>query len=219
MLLLKKNKKNNKKIINYLNKLGIFNVNKYYLKKGDKLQFLKEKKIDVLISYLSPCIVPESILKKVQILKINFHPGPPLYPGLGCYNYALLNKDKKYGVTAHEMSKKVDTGKIFKVKYFSINLSDDVKTLMEKAYIQMFGLFKSTLKNFQKKNKLNYSREKWLRKPYTKKEFTKIFELKKFKNKKYVFNVIRSTYLKGYIGPYINLYGKKFIYFPNEKKK
>ena len=49
------------------------------------------------------------------------------------------------------MSKKVDTGKIFKVKYFSINLSDDVKTLMEKAYIQMFGLFKSTLKNFQKK--------------------------------------------------------------------
>ena len=49
------------------------------------------------------------------------------------------------------MSKKVDTGKFFKVKYFSINLSDDVKTLMEKAYIQMFGLFKSTLKNFQKK--------------------------------------------------------------------
>ena len=45
MLLLKKNKKHNKKVINYLNKLGIFNVNKYYLKKGDKLQFFKRKKL------------------------------------------------------------------------------------------------------------------------------------------------------------------------------
>ena len=33
---------------------------------------------------------------------------------------------------------------------------------MEKAYIQMFGLFKKALKNFQKKNKLNYSKRNGL---------------------------------------------------------
>ena len=219
ILLLKKNRNHNSKIINFLKSLKIFKIKKYYLQKNDNLNFLKKEKIDVLISYLSPCIVPEKILNQVRILKINFHPGPPSYPGLGCYNFALLNNEKGYGVTAHEMSKRVDTGKIFKVKYFPIKTKENVKTLIEKSYTQMFYLFKEIMLEFREKKVLSYSRDKWLRKPYSRKEFEKIFELKNLNNKKHIFNLIRSTYLKGFNGPYIDLYGNKFIYSPNEKKK
>jgi len=219
ILLLKKNKNHNSKIINFLQSLKVFRIKKYYLQKNDNLKFLRKENIDVLISYLSPCIIPEKILNEVKILKINFHPGPPLYPGLGCYNFALLNKDKKYGVTAHEMTKKVDSGKIFKVKYFPIKTNDNVETLIEKSYAQMFNLFKETMVEFKRKKVIRYSRLRWLRKPCNRKEFEKIFELKNFDNKKHILNVIRSTYLKGFNGPYIDLYGNKFIYSPDEKKK
>ena len=219
VLLLKKNKKQNLEVIRFLKKLNIFVIKVFFLKRGDNLNFLNKEKIDILISYLSPCIVPKKILNKTTTLNINFHPGPPLYPGLGCYNFALLNNDKKYGVTAHEMSEYVDTGRIFEVKNFSINRSENVKSLMEKSYKHLFLLFKNTMKEFKKKKELSYSKHKWLRKPYNRKEFEKIFESKNFKNRNEISNLIRSTYLEGYIGPIINLYGYKFVYLPDDKKK
>ena len=46
---------------------------------------------DILISYISPWIVPKSVLDKIKKWSINFHPGPPEYPGVGCFNFAIFN--------------------------------------------------------------------------------------------------------------------------------
>jgi len=216
VLILKKNKNHNTKIINFLIKLKIFKLKKFIISKNDKFPSLKNKKIDILISYLSPKIVPYSILRKVKYLKINFHPGPPKYPGLGCFNFALLNKDRIYSVTAHEMSKKVDTGKIYKIKSFKIDCSYDVKKIMKKSYDAMFELFKEIFTEFKISKNLIYSNIKWKRKPYDRSDFEKIFHIKNIKNKKHLENIIRATYLKGYPGPYIKKYGKKFEYIKNE---
>ena len=39
----------------------------------------------------------DDTLKKAKNA-INFHPAPPKYPGSGCYNFAIYNKDKKIGM-------------------------------------------------------------------------------------------------------------------------
>ena len=55
----------------------------------------KKNHYDILISYISPWIVPVEILEKTKKWNINFHPGPPEYPGIGCLNFAIFDKAKQ----------------------------------------------------------------------------------------------------------------------------
>ena len=54
------------------------------------------------------------------MLPINFHPGSPEYPGTGCTNFAIYNKEKEYGVTCHYMKTSVDSEILSQVKRFPI---------------------------------------------------------------------------------------------------
>lgn len=76
---------------------------------------------DILISYIPPWIVQETILEKTKMWNINFHPGPPKYPGIGGFNFAIFDSVKQFGATAHIMNPKVGTGKIIGVKRFSMS--------------------------------------------------------------------------------------------------
>lgn len=96
---------------------------------------------DYILSYLYPHVLDEKIIKNAKIAAINFHPAPPKYPGTGCINFALYNKDTTYGVTAHHMDKKVDSGKIIETLTFPIYESDTVATLLERTYAHQFVLF------------------------------------------------------------------------------
>ena len=72
---------------------------------------------------------------------------------------------KKYGVTMHLMSKKVESGKIIKVKYFSSkNLS--LLNLINKSYEHMYKLFVQEMNYFFKNKNFKFSKEKWKRKAY-----------------------------------------------------
>jgi methionyl-tRNA formyltransferase len=73
-----------------------------------------------LISFLNTVIVPGFTLNKMKYGAINFHPGPPSYPGYAPYSFALYEGAQSYGVTAHEMIEKVDAGRILAVDFFSI---------------------------------------------------------------------------------------------------
>src|SRR5687767_10575563 len=42
-----------------------------------------------IISYLSRWVVPPWLLEQALGAAINFHPGTPEYPGIGCCNFAL----------------------------------------------------------------------------------------------------------------------------------
>src|SRR4051812_47273679 len=59
---------------------------------------------DYLFSYLSPWVIPATLLKRAKIASVNFHPGPPEYPGIGCTNFAIYNDESVFGVTCHHMS-------------------------------------------------------------------------------------------------------------------
>ena len=44
---------------------------------------------------MSPWVLNNKILKKTNMYNINFHPGSPKYPGIGCFNFAILKNRKK----------------------------------------------------------------------------------------------------------------------------
>lgn len=99
---------------------------------------------DWLVSYVCPWVLPAQILCQARH-NVNFHPGPPEYPGTGCYNFALYDGSAKYGVTAHEMEPTVDSGRIYAVKRFPILTGDSVNTLQDRADGVMFELYSQVL--------------------------------------------------------------------------
>jgi len=213
-LLLKKNKKQNKKIISFLRKktksLNIF-IGDVESKIPKKIFF---KKYDIIISYLSPWIIPNKILRKTKFYNINFHPGPPTYPGIGCFNFAIYDRQKKYGVTSHIMKNKVDSGKIIGVKYFKVKKNCDVRWLMEKSYKAMFILFVKIINEFFQSNELKYSKINWKRKPLKRKDLEKLCQLNFKMNKKEFKKRIQSTYFEGKPGPYLKINNLVFEFNP-----
>ncbi len=126
----------------FLKKNG-FEILEFY---SSKRGIFDNKKIawgnwDFIFSFRNTKIIPESILNKTKLENINFHPGPPEYPGSGCINFALFNKEKTFGVTAHHMNKKVDDGPIIKIDKFDILFTDDVDSLLQKTHIKLLNLF------------------------------------------------------------------------------
>ena len=94
---------------------------------------------DLIISFLNYIILPKNILKKAPA--VNFHPGPPEHPGSGCVSWAMYENQKIYGVTVHELTAKVDSGKIFKVNRFDISnyeLREDIDYRVKTELLKLF---------------------------------------------------------------------------------
>ena len=79
-----------------------------------KIQDLKKisriKNIKYLFNF-QQYIISEEILNLIKY-PINFHPGPTTYPGRGGYVWAIFEKSKEYGCTAHIMKKKLIVEKL-----------------------------------------------------------------------------------------------------------
>jgi len=182
---------------------------------GDrKTPFPKEVlswKGDYIFSYLSPWIIPNSLLERAEKGAINWHPGPPEYPGIGCTNFAIYNKESKFGITCHYMKKKVDTGDIIEVRRFSILKKDTVYSITQKCYTQILFSFYSIIEKITNNELIHLSDEKWKRKPYTRKELNNLCIIDNQMSLSEIENRIKATtYDKPWA--YIEVKGKKFYW-------
>lgn len=129
---------------------------------------IKEWSGEYIFCFRSFFVLPYSLVEKASIAAINFHPGPPEYPGSGCLNFALYDNSKEYGVTVHLMNDKIDNGKIIECSRFLISNDDNIDSLLKKTHAELFKLFQRITKglflnkdNFLNK-KLNAEKnEKW----------------------------------------------------------
>lgn len=176
---------------------------------------LQSQTFDLIISYIGPWIIPEKILKKTKKWNVNFHPGPPEYPGIGCFNFALYNDEKTFGTTAHLMESKVDTGKIISVDRFDISMEENVESLSIKTYESLFRLFKTFIKSVNDEKKLTFEEIEWKRKPFKRVELEKLCLLDLQMSKEEFEKTIRCTYYPGAPAPYIVINGFKFEYNPD----
>jgi len=174
-----------------------------------------DKKYDLIISYLSPWIVPKEILERTIKWNINFHPGPPEFPGIGCFNFAIYKSVKQFGATAHIMEPKVDTGEIIGVKHFSMTENETVETLSKKTYAALLSLYKDIIDYIVANNSLPKSDETWKRNPYKRKELEDLATISENMSKQEIDKRIRATYYPGKPAPYIELFGYRFEYKPD----
>jgi methionyl-tRNA formyltransferase len=94
-----------------------------------------------LIAFVTPVIVPKSILDRIGYGAVNFHPGPPSYPGWAPAHFALYDQAEEFGATAHLMVEKVDAGPIVDLALFPIPANITVFGLEGMAYARLAFLF------------------------------------------------------------------------------
>ncbi len=94
-----------------------------------------------LIAFSTNVVVPAEILKKLDYNCINFHPGPPTRPGYRPTGFALYEGDREYGVTAHYMLEKVDSGAIVGARLFSLTQDAILVDIVKQAYLELARLF------------------------------------------------------------------------------
>jgi methionyl-tRNA formyltransferase len=94
-----------------------------------------------LIAYVTPEIVSTATLAQLGYGAINFHPGPPSYPGWAPAHFALYERATEFGATVHVMVEQVDAGPIIDVARFSIPADITVLGLEGLAYGHLAQLF------------------------------------------------------------------------------
>ena len=220
LLIVKKKDKFSDQLINFLKSKK---VNLKYLFTEDKNTKLFKKCLnnwsgDLLFSFRNRYIFKKKFLKKnIKIAAINFHSGPPEYRGVGCANYAIFEKKKNYGVTAHLIDEKIDTGKILQVRRFKIHKSWNLKKLLEKTHKELLIISKNIIKLFCKNNKKLIGKlqanhkDTWSKKIYTLRKLNKLYEIKKYYSKEKMELIIKATKLDNF-RPYIKVKNLKFYY-------
>jgi len=165
---------------------------------------------DYVISFLSAWVIPQAVLSSAKKAAINFHPAPPEYPGIGCYNFALYDEAKEYGVTCHHMAAKVDSGSIVKVMRFPLFPTDSVESLKDRSMVYLLTLFYEMGGLIAQGQKLPASPEVWQHQPYTRKELNALCRITPDMPEDEMRRRIRATFYPGYPGPYVELAGCKF---------
>ncbi len=167
---------------------------------------------ELLVSYLCPVILPVGLLQRAE-LAINFHPGPPEYPGSGCVNWALYDGTPTYGVTVHTMGKQVDAGPILAVKRFRIDPGETVSSLTTKCHAHLLSMFYDVTSNV-----LDWTPVECVwgggGKRRTRADLDALCRIGPDMDKEEVARRVRATTYPGAPGPYIEVHGYKFTHTP-----
>tara|TARA_B100000686_G_scaffold160642_1_gene168292 strand:- start:2362 stop:3030 length:669 start_codon:yes stop_codon:yes gene_type:complete len=191
------------------------NFDNYQIVLGDKFDELPSEIEfweggEYIISYLSPWIIPKNILKKTKLNAINFHPGPPEYPGIGCTNFAIYDEVDVFGITCHRMDSKVDTGEIIKVIRFPVLTEDTVYSLTMRCYEKIFELFSEIIILIRDELHLSISDESWKRKPYTRKQLNELCKITVDMSEAEIKKRVKAVTFPNAPGAYVELAGLKF---------
>ena len=182
-----------------------------YIDSSKKKKIKISKNYDYLISFLNSMYINKSVRKKIKINSFNFHPGPPEYPGFGCYNFAMLDKVNFYGSTVHIINDKFDSGKIINVKKFKFSYKKfNLEKLIRKTHENVIKQAKDFINDIQNKKLKIEGNLKWKKKAYTKKEFETAREIKLNDTRKNILKKIKAFSYKNYESVYLNFKGLKF---------
>lgn len=167
--------------------------------------------VDYVVSVLYPNVLPPWILAQAKIAALNFHPGPPEYPGIGCTNFALYDGVNKYGVTCHKMSARPDAGPIIDVRRFPIIEGDNVETLTERCYFYLQTQFVDVMGGaLQGRELMQNFNQQWARTAYTRKDLNALCRIMPGMSAQEMRRRIVATTYRDYPGPFVELCGIPF---------
>lgn len=166
---------------------------------------------DYLVSYLSPWIIPGSVLSRARRAAINFHPGPPEYPGIGCTNFALYHQARDFGITCHHMEPTVDTGQMIAVRRFPVLPSETVYSLTQRCYAEILTLFCEVMTGIVRGEPLPTSPEHWTRRPYKRVELNALCRLTPEMDAEEVRRRVHALRFPGMPGAYLMVGDQRFV--------
>jgi methionyl-tRNA formyltransferase len=98
---------------------------------------LKSYCCDVFVSMSFNQIIKADLVSLAPLGFINCHAGSlPFYRGRNPLNWAIINGEKRVGVTVHYIDEGIDTGDIIQQDFVVIESSDNYSTVLAKAYSQ-----------------------------------------------------------------------------------
>lgn len=123
---------------------------------------------DAVFSVLYPRRLPEGC--------INFHPAPlPGYRGFAPYTFGILNRETKWGVTAHYTDDGIDTGDIIMRQEFDIDPDmETAESLRRKSHMHLYFLFEKVLDNIDNLPRNKQGKGRY----YSRKDFERERQLK-----------------------------------------
>lgn len=121
----------------------------------NKLSELLDQNYDLALSINWPFVLTSQIINRFKLGVVNFHCGDlPKYRGNACPNWAIINNEKKIGLTAHFMDKGLDSGPVLLKRF--LNITDNIyikdiydwldKEMPDLAFEVIKGLKKNTIK-------------------------------------------------------------------------
>jgi len=171
------------------------------------LRAADEGPVDFILNLLSPVIVPPAVLKAARIAAVNFHPAPPKWPGVGSASFALYEGDAEFGVTAHLMAERVDSGAILKVIRFPILATDDCQSLWERALHHSLLLFCDVAHQLAREGHVAPCGDRWERPPVTRKQFERWMTLPADAPADEIRRKVRALRHPKFPGPFIEIGG------------
>ncbi|MEE4208744.1 MAG: hypothetical protein V2I43_05715 [Parvularcula sp.] len=134
-----------------------------------------------LISFLTNVIVPRTILARLGPVPYNIHPASPDYPGAHGLSFAIFEDASRFGVTAHEMTAKVDAGPIVMVDWFSLPCDAELVPFGNDVYARAIGVFDMVARHcLMSDEPLPAMNERWASRMCTKKRFRELMSAERY---------------------------------------
>lgn len=180
---------------------------------GDRLpDWVKDEQYEALFAFRSHIIVPGWLIERTATC-LNFHPGPPERPGIGCVNFALYEGDRQYGSTCHRIVEEIDAGEIVSVKRFPIHDNDSVASLLMRSYDYLLCQLYDVAALVAAGADLQPCGELWARKATTKRDLDRLMNLSLDAQPDEIARVVRATSF-GNFGPQVTIDGARFRLVP-----
>ena len=167
-----------------------------------------------LIGFVTPVIVPMAILEQLGFGAYNFHPGPPHYPGWLPAHFAIYDRAKDFGATAHLMAERVDAGPIVGVGMFDVPPNISTEGLEQLAFARLARIFWNLAKPLATQSRpLAELPIKWTGRKTTRRQYASMCNIPANISKEELDRRIE-VFGAGHFGlsPTITLHGHQFIY-------
>lgn len=180
-------------------------------------ELIIEENINFIVSVGHGWILSDKILQLVDYNAINLHLAKlPEYQGNFTYNHAILNQEKKYGVTLHWMTEKVDLGDYVFVEDFPINDDDTAYSLYIKSLDKGMVLFERFIDFISEGKKLPREQMKGERRFYGRTSLDGLREIEREDKPEDIARKSRAFYFPPFENAYFMINGRKYFVYPEE---
>ncbi|TXG37157.1 methionyl-tRNA formyltransferase [Seonamhaeicola maritimus] len=122
-------------------------------RKGKGFNFIKDFNVDVIASINYLFLIEEDIIYHSNILTFNIHGSLlPKYRGRTPHVWAIINGEKKAGITAHVIDSGCDTGKVIHQIEVPIEPNDTGAIMLEKYAEKYYPLVKKVFDDIKNSN-------------------------------------------------------------------